>query len=384
MKQGNQFYLEIQLEDEDSNILNIDSVSKVQFVIDDMIKIYDGASNEVTYDKDNQCFKIWLMEDETFKLDRNVKIDARILFKNDTIGGSYITETYFYSSLKQEILDDGETPIPSANLSEYFDVEIKSEIQEDSTVKGTIDRFNVIKKLPTFVITDDKIESLDGLFENGIGYRNKIKLSSGNAHIKKCSNLFTGSFINGVDLSDFDTSETIYMDNMFSSAPIKKLDLINFNTSNVVTMNSMFYYCTDLEELNIDNFDTSKVTNMAGMFENCEKLKSLNVSSFNTNNVETMYGMFSDCSGLTHLDLSSFDTSKVIDMRNMFAGCTNLKNLNLSSFDFSKVTKYNAMFGSIDYYGIPANCYILVKDAETKEWITSKFDWLTNIHYVGE
>ena len=108
MKQGNQFYLEIQLEDEDSNILNIDSVSKVQFVIDDIIKIYDGASNEVTYDKNNQCFKIWLTEDETFKLDRNVKIDARILFKNDTIGGSYITETYFYSSLKQEILDNGE------------------------------------------------------------------------------------------------------------------------------------------------------------------------------------------------------------------------------------------------------------------------------------
>ena len=33
---------------------------------------------------------------------------------------------------------------------------------------------------------------------------------------------------------------------------------------------------------------------------------------------------------------------------------------------------------------VPSTCYILVKDATAKEWITSKFERLTNVHYVGE
>ena len=48
MKQGNQFYLEIQLLDDQNEILDIRSVSKVQFTIDNLIKYYDGISEEVT------------------------------------------------------------------------------------------------------------------------------------------------------------------------------------------------------------------------------------------------------------------------------------------------------------------------------------------------
>ena len=47
MKQGNQFYLEIQLIDENNEILDISSVLKVQFTIDDLIKYYDGTSEEI-------------------------------------------------------------------------------------------------------------------------------------------------------------------------------------------------------------------------------------------------------------------------------------------------------------------------------------------------
>lgn len=104
-KQGDQFYLVIQLVDENDNILDMRSVSKVQFAIEDLIKTYDGIDNEVVYDEENQCFKIWLTENETFNFKGNVKIDARILFKNDAIGGSYIAETYFNSSLVEEVLD---------------------------------------------------------------------------------------------------------------------------------------------------------------------------------------------------------------------------------------------------------------------------------------
>ena len=105
MKQGNQFYLEIQLLDEQNEILDIRSVSKVQFTIDNLIKYDDGTREEVTYDETKKCFKIWLTEDETFKFEKQIKMDARILFKNNTISGTYITSKYWNESLLQEVLD---------------------------------------------------------------------------------------------------------------------------------------------------------------------------------------------------------------------------------------------------------------------------------------
>ena len=107
MKQGNQFYLEAEIYDENNEKLNIISVDKVQFNINGLTKIYDGKSDEVTYQ--DGIFKIWVTEDETFKFDKKVKMDARVMFRSDTnkktIGGTYIIEDYWYDSLKQEKLD---------------------------------------------------------------------------------------------------------------------------------------------------------------------------------------------------------------------------------------------------------------------------------------
>ena len=94
MKQGNQFYLEFELVDENGKKLNIESVEKVQFNIDGLTKVYDKISEDVTYE--NEIFKVWLTEDETFNFNKTIKVDARIMFKGDkkTIGGTYIIETY--------------------------------------------------------------------------------------------------------------------------------------------------------------------------------------------------------------------------------------------------------------------------------------------------
>ena len=108
-KQGNQFYLEFQIEDENEQLLDITSILKVQFVIGGLIKTYDGISNEVLYDNDNKIFKVWVTEEETFEFDKQVKMDARILFKGEVdykpIGGTYIETNYWYDSLKKEKLD---------------------------------------------------------------------------------------------------------------------------------------------------------------------------------------------------------------------------------------------------------------------------------------
>ena len=109
VKQGNQFYLEFQIEDENGTLLDISSIVKVQFVIGNLTKIYDGVSDEVIYDSINKIFKVWVTEEETFKFDKQVKMDARVLFKGEEnykpIGGTYIESNYWYDSLKQEVLD---------------------------------------------------------------------------------------------------------------------------------------------------------------------------------------------------------------------------------------------------------------------------------------
>lgn len=107
MKQGNQFYLEFQIEDENGQLLDMAIVLKVQFNIGNLTKTYDGLNDEVTYQ--NDIFKVWLTEDETFKFENQVRMDARILFKGEdnykTIGGTYIESNYWYDSLKKEELD---------------------------------------------------------------------------------------------------------------------------------------------------------------------------------------------------------------------------------------------------------------------------------------
>ena len=105
MKQGNQFYLEVQILDENDNLLEIDGVKKAQFNIGELTKEYNDEMKEVTYDEQTNAFKIWLTEDETFKFKNNTKMEARVLFKNDVILGTLIEDTYVYNALKEVKLD---------------------------------------------------------------------------------------------------------------------------------------------------------------------------------------------------------------------------------------------------------------------------------------
>ena len=193
--------------------------------------------------------------------------------------------------------------------------------------------------------------------------------------------MFSGcSSLTNLDVSSFNTSNVTNMNNMFEECEaLTSLDVSGFNTSKVTYMSSMFERCKALTSLDVSSFNTSNVTYMTSMFRDCSSLTSLDLSSFNTSKVTTMTSMFSYCSSLTSLDLSSFNTSKITNMSYLFDDCTKLKNLNISNFDFTNVTKYTNIF-----YSVPNDCYILVKDATAKDWITSKFTNLTNVHYVGE
>ena len=217
---------------------------------------------------------------------------------------------------------------------------------------------------------------------SGCSSLTNLDVSSFNtSNVTNMNNMFEEcEALTSLDLSGFNTSKVTYMSSMFERCKaLTSLDVSSFNTSNVTYMTSMFRDCSSLTSLDLSSFNTSKVTTMQNMFYGCTRLTNLDLSSFNTSNVTNMTSMFSYCSSLTSLDLSSFNTSKITNMSYLFNDCTKLKNLNISNFDFTNVTIYTNIF-----YSVPNDCYILVKDATAKDWITSKFTNLTNVHYVGE
>ena len=225
------------------------------------------------------------------------------------------------------------------------------------------------------------VTNMNSMF-NGCKALTSLDVSSFNiSKVTHMISMFDGcKALTSLDLSSFNTSKVTTMQSMFNGCKaLTSLDLSSFNTSNVTNMTSMFRDCSSLTSLDLSIFNTSKVTTMQSMFYGCTRLINLDLSSFNTSNVTNMTSMFSYCSSLTSLDLSSFNTSKITNMSYLFDDCTKLKNLNISNFDFTNVTIYTNIFHSV-----PNDCYILVKDATAKDWITSKFTNLTNIHYVGE
>lgn len=107
MKKGNQFYLEFQIEDKNGRLLDISSVLKIQFTINDVVKIYDGKSTDVIYNNDEKVFRVWITEKETFSFGKMVKMDARVMLKGEkkSIIGTYIVSNSWCDSLTEEYLD---------------------------------------------------------------------------------------------------------------------------------------------------------------------------------------------------------------------------------------------------------------------------------------
>ena len=112
---------------------------------------------------------------------------------------------------------------------------------------------------------------------------------------------------------------------------------------------AMFYRCKDITEFDFSNFDTSNTRYMNSMFSDCSSLTSLNLSNFDTSKVIYTFSMFSGCSSLTSLNLSNFDTSKVQWIKGMFENCKKLEYINMIKFDESSLEDgwYNDIFKNV-------------------------------------
>src|SRR5574344_1794694 len=119
------------------------------------------------------------------------------------------------------------------------------------------------------------------------------------------------------DLNDLDVSEVTDMSHLFHHCYFKG-NISQWNTSNVIYMTGMFSYCYDFNG-DISQWNTGKVFNMESMFTFCE---------------------FDD-------DISGWDISQVIYMNAMFKD-SSFKH-NLSRWKINKDCSYRCMFENSGY-----------------------------------
>ena len=93
---------------------------------------------------------------------------------------------------------------------------------------------------------------------------------------------------------------------------LKSIDLSNFDTSQVIYMGYIFYGCTKLEFIDLSNFDTSQVTDMSYMFDGCSSLESIDLSHFDMINCNSFYKMFLDISNIKYINIYYLKNDKII------------------------------------------------------------------------
>lgn len=102
MLQGNTYKLPVQLEDINGNVINSDLVQEIVVTLGNLEKQY--TKGDFYFDEEKGCWVIPLTEQETFKLNRSVKWQLRVLFKDGTIDGTEPKMISIIDSINKTIL----------------------------------------------------------------------------------------------------------------------------------------------------------------------------------------------------------------------------------------------------------------------------------------
>lgn len=102
MKSGNEYYIGVCITDAHKCNLNIDTIKKIIFVLNDVKYIYDDK--KVTYDKDLGIFKIYFTEAETLALPSYFYFESDILFKNNLVSRSKINTIFTCDTINKEVI----------------------------------------------------------------------------------------------------------------------------------------------------------------------------------------------------------------------------------------------------------------------------------------
>ena len=133
-------------------------------------------------------------------------------------------------------------------------------------------------------IIEEKLNNLSFMFKNCSSLKEISFNSFKTDKVTKMKAMFLQcNELEYLDLSNFDTSYVTDMGFMFNKChKLKQIKGINnFKTIKCTNMISMFQECNELEYLDLSNFDTSDVIYMEGMFNQCHKIKEIKgINSF--------------------------------------------------------------------------------------------------------
>lgn len=136
----------------------------------------------------------------------------------------------------------------------------------------------------------------------------------------------------------------------------------------------------------------NNITNWCNAFGDNPNLEDIEIPNITTDKTEAFAYMFMGCAKLKHIDLRNFTstgiksgiTSYYKGIAYMFGGCIALKHLDMRSFDFTNPVLNETNYINGAFTSIPADCLIIVKDNNQKNWFASKVSRLTNVKTVAE
>lgn len=168
------------------------------------------------------------------------------------------------------------------------------------------------------------------------------------------------------------------------------IDLSKWHPTKVTTLNSCFRQVysnfpsgsSRKLHFNLANWGVSNCTDFSNCFNSC-KATTIDMTNWDTTKATTMNNMFNSCQFLEEVDLSSFTSESLKESSNMFLNCIRITKIDLRNFSFTGLTTYNNMFGNSSS-NFKSDCLIIVKNDTEKNWVTSHFNFLTNVKTVEE
>ena len=183
------------------------------------------------------------------------------------------------------------------------------------------------------------------------------------------------------------SSNVQYIESLFEGmAGLESVDIIFENSSNLSGFDYVFSGCLSLKSVNLRDFDASNLTSANYAFA-WSGLEELDLSSWNVSSLGNMMGMFNECYELRSLNLSTWNPQgENVLTSGMFWGCESLEFLDISRFDLTNFSETIGMFGNLEQEEgrVPADCLIVVKGSNEKNWVRENFNWLTNVQTYNE
>ena len=162
-----------------------------------------------------------------------------------------------------------------------------------------------------------------------------------------------------IDLTDIDISELKYLSRIFKRLnKLEVVDISDWDTSNVIYMNDMFLECANIKKIiGIENLDVSKLEDATSMFSHCEKLVELDLTNWNPILLKNAWNMFSSCSNLKNIkNIENWQLPNIQDVAYMFYKCTKL-DVDLSNWDLTNIKDDFLKAGIVANSGITKNHY---------------------------